>query len=279
MITSYVNYLSSRKSDNTVKAYVHDIDGMLNYVHKPETEITINDLDNWVESIHDFSSATQARKISAIKNYFKYLGRMEVIVKNPAEYLEPVPIKNKEKFAITGNQIRSMIDCATNYRNKAIIMTYATTGMRVSELINITYDQYVNRINNAIIIKGKGEKERKIYFAPETIEMIDKYIRVRNINTKMTNSPYLFVSNCGNKMDVKNLNSMLKLCAKKAGIENWEEVSNHYLRVAFATMQSEAGTSIEVVQELLGHSNINTTKRYEKISSSRAREAMQSVKF
>ena len=279
MITSYVNYLSSRKSDNTVKAYVHDIDGMLNYVHKPETEITINDLDNWVESIHDFSSATQARKISAIKNYFKYLGRMEVIVKNPAEYLEPVPIKNKEKFAITGNQIRSMIDCATNYRNKAIIMTYATTGMRVSELINITYDQYVNRINNAIIIKGKGEKERKIYFAPETIEMIDKYIRVRNTNTKMTNSPYLFVSNCGNKMDVKNLNSMLKLCAKKAGIENWEEVSNHYLRVAFATMQSEAGTSIEVVQELLGHSNINTTKRYEKISSSRAREAMQSVKF
>ena len=279
MITSYVNYLSSRKSDNTVKAYVHDIDGMLNYVHKPETEITINDLDNWVESIHDFSSATQARKISAIKNYFKYLGRMEVIVKNPAEYLEPVPIKNKEKFAITGNQIRSMIDCATNYRNKAIIMTYATPGMRVSELINITYDQYVNRINNAIIIKGKGEKERKIYFAPETIEMIDKYIRVRNINTKMTNSPYLFVSNCGNKMDVKNLNSMLKLCAKKAGIENWEEVSNHYLRVAFATMQSEAGTSIEVVQELLGHSNINTTKRYEKISSSRAREAMQSVKF
>lgn len=279
MITSYVNYLSSRKSDNTVKAYVHDIDGMLSYVHKPETEITINDLDNWVESIHDFSSATQARKISAIKNYFKYLGRMEIITKNPAEYLEPVPIKNKEKFAITGNQVRDMIDCAANYRNKAIIMTYATTGMRVSELINITYDQYANRINDTIIIKGKGEKERKIYFAPETIEMIDKYIRVRNTSTKMTNSPYLFVSSWGNKMDVKNLNSMLKLCAKRAGIENWEDVSNHYLRVAFATMQSEAGTSIEVVQELLGHSNINTTKRYEKISSSRAREAMQSVKF
>lgn len=279
MITSYVNYLSSRKSDNTVKAYVHDIDGMLSYVHKPEAEITINDLDNWVESIHDFSSATQARKISAIKNYFKYLGRMEIITKNPAEYLEPVPIKNKEKFAITGNQVRDMIDYATNYRNKAIIMTYATTGMRVSELINITYDQYVNKVNDTIIIKGKGEKERKIYFAPETIEMIDKYIRVRNTSIKMTNSPYLFVSSWGNKMDVKNLNSMLKLCAKKAGIENWEDVSNHYLRVAFATMQSEAGTSIEVVQELLGHSNINTTKRYEKISSSRAREAMQSVKF
>lgn len=279
MITSYVNYLSSRKSDNTVKAYTNDVEDMLIYVNKPEAEITLSDLDSWVESIHGFSTATQARKISSVKNYFKYLNRMEIIEKNPAALLEAVQVKNKEKFALTAQEIRAMVNATRNTRNQAIIMTYASTGMRYSELAGITYDQYINRIDDTIIITGKGDKERKIYFTPETVRYIDNYIKIRNNNPVMADSIYLFVSNTGKQMDHKSLSNTLKMCARKAGISNWEDISNHYLRVAFATIQSDNGTPIEIVQELMGHSNINTTRRYEKIRSERAREAVMAVKF
>ena len=170
-----------------------------------------------------------------------------------------------------------MVNAATNERNKAIIMMLAQTGLRIHELANITLEQYESRSNNVLVIRGKGDKDRLVGLADETIKLIDSYI----INERKNGCEYLFVGNRGNKMDGKNTSAMLKVCARKAGIENWKElhISNHTMRRTFATMMSEADVPIEVISKAMGHSGIAITSRYVKRTEQRAVNAMSVVNF
>lgn len=269
---------AKHRSEGTIREYTKAIDNCLTYVNKPETEIKAIDLEMWQSSMDNLSSASVAQRTSAVREYFKFLYRNEFIQRNPAEFLEAPAIKNREQSALTGEQVRAMVNAATNERNKAIIMMLAQTGLRIHELLNITLEQYESRANNVLVIRGKGDKDRLIGLGDETIKLIDSYIT----NERKDGCEYLFVGNRGNKMDGKNTSAMLKVCARKAGIENWEElhISNHTMRRTFATMMSEADVPIEVISKAMGHSNpALTMQRYIKRTEKRAVDAMLGVKF
>ena len=262
---------AKHRSEGTIREYTKAIENCLAYVNKPEAEIKPIDLELLQSSMSTLSSA------SAVREYFKFLYRNEIINRNPAEMLEAPAIKNREQSALNGEQVRAMVNAATNERNKAIIMMLAQTGLRIHELANITLEQYESRSNNVLVIRGKGDKDRLVGLADETIKLIDSYIA----NERKDGCEYLFVGNRGNKMDGKNTSAMLKVCARKAGIENWEElhISNHTMRRTFATMMSEADVPIEVISKAMGHSGIQITSRYVKRTEQRAVNAMSVVNF
>ena len=268
---------AKHRSEGTIREYTKAIDHCLEYVNKPEAEIKPIDLELWQSSMSNLSSASVAQRTSAVREYFKFLYRNEFISRNPAEMLETPQIKNREQSALNGEQVRAMVNAATNERNKAIIMMLAQTGLRIHELANITLEQYESRSNNVLVIRGKGDKDRLVGLADETIKLIDSYIA----NERKDGCEYLFVGNRGNKMDGKNTSAMLKVCARKAGIENWEElhISNHTMRRTFATMMSEADVPIEVISKAMGHSGIQITSRYVKRTEQRAVNAMSVVNF
>ena len=269
---------AKHRSDGTIREYTKVIENCMAYVNKPESEIKPIDLELWQSSMSNLSSASVAQRTSAVREYFKFLYRNEFISRNPAEMLETPQIKNREQSALNGEQVRAMVNAATNERNKAIIMMLAQTGLRIHELANITLEQYESRSNNVLVIRGKGDKDRLVGLADETIKLIDSYIA----NERKEGCEYLFVGNRGNKMDGKNTSAMLKVCARKAGIENWEElhISNHTMRRTFATMMSEADVPIEVISKAMGHSSVAiTANRYIKRTEQRAVNAMSVVNF
>lgn len=268
---------AKHRSEGTIREYAKAIENCIAYVNKPEAEIKPIDLELWQSSMSNLSSASVAQRTSAVREYFKFLYRNEFISRNPAEMLEAPQIKNREQSALNGEQVRAMVNAATNERNKAIIMMLAQTGLRIHELANITLEQYESRSNNVLVIRGKGDKDRLVGLADETIKLIDSYIA----NERKDDCEYLFVGNRGNKMDGKNTSAMLKVCARKAGIENWEElhISNHTMRRTFATMMSEADVPIEVISKAMGHSGIQITSRYVKRTEQRAVNAMSVVNF
>lgn len=268
---------AKHRSEGTIREYTKAILNCLDYINKPEAEIKPIDLELWQSSMSNLSSASVAQRTSAVREYFKFLYRNEFISRNPAEMLEAPQIKNREQSALNGEQVRAMVNAATNLRNKAIIMMLVQTGLRIHELANITFEQYESRSNNVLVIRGKGGKDRLVGLADETIKLIDSYIT----NERKNCCEYLFVGNRGNKMDGKNTSAMLKVCARKAGIENWEElhISNHTMRRTFATMMSEADVPIEVISKAMGHSGIQITSRYVKRTEQRAVNAMSVVNF
>lgn len=268
---------AKHRSEGTIREYIKAINNCLNYVNKPESEIKAIDLEMWQSSMNNLSSASVAQRTSAVREYFKFLYRNEFISRNPAEFLEAPAIKNREQSVLTGEQVRAMVNAATNLRNKAIITMLAQTGLRIHELLNITLEQYESRANNVLVIRGKGDKDRLIGLGDETIKLIDSYI----INERKDGCEYLFVGNQSKKMDGKNTSAMLKVAARKAGIENWEElhISNHTMRRTFATMMSEADVPIEVISKAMGHSGIAITSRYIKRTEQRAINAMSVVNF
>ncbi|MEG1354050.1 MAG: tyrosine-type recombinase/integrase, partial [Malacoplasma sp.] len=151
-----------------------------------------------------------------------------------------------------------------------------TSGLRVSELISLTLEQYLNRTkDNAIIIIGKGNKEAYIALSDDTVKMIDEYVK-----TRKSGCDKLFVSNQGTKMDRISLSRTLKVIAHKTGLFTEDEISNlhnHSLRHFTATNLSENGVPIEVIQEVLRHSNIATTRGYIDVRKERITDAINSV--
>lgn len=266
----YRDYLiGEKKSRNTITAYINDICQMLDFVNKEEKEIRYLDLISWKKNISNLSSSTVARKIVSVKNYFEFLCDIEYLTENPCIKLKSVKIKNKEKNPLTSSEIRDMIDNAKNIRDKAIICFLSSTGVRVSELINIQFDDWENNIDS-IVITGKGDKERTIFINEETKTYVNEYLKKRKENCNN-----LFVSNHGTKMEEENILNMLKLTAKKAGVKDWSRVSPHLFRTTYATLLAQNGVPVQVIQKILGHSNISTTMLYVKTDMDSVKTAME----
>lgn len=281
MIKAYVDYMvGEQKSNNTITAYSKDVQQMLDCIGKPEANITYADLLSWKSSISSMASASVNRKIVAVSGYFKFLNDVEIIKSNPAVNLKSVKVHNKEKLPMSREDICKMLNACTSNRQKAMLYTLGTTGMRVSELTGLTYKQYRDRIGNQIVITGKGNKQRVVFLNPETVEAINLYIRTeRKANRWASDCDYLFASSQGGKVDTNNFDKTLKALARKAGIKNADEVSAHTFRHSFACILSENGTSMDVIRDLLGHSSLAVTSRYLNQNVSRMREATTAISF
>lgn len=262
-------YLGTLRSDNTKKSYGKDLRYMLSYIGKEEGEITLVDLFGWVNHMkeNNNSTATIARRVGSAKRYFEFLYEMELLDRNPAKKLTSPRVVNKIEPTLTSYDVNCMIQCATNPRDKAIVATLASTGMRISELINIVLDDFDG---NDINIIGKGSKRRVVHINAKTMGYIKAYMVVRKDGVDN-----LFVSNQHTKMNPDSINRMLKKLANRAGID--KNVHNHSLRHLWATCMLDNNVPLERIQLCMGHSDISVTTRYAKIRNERevVRETME----
>lgn len=247
-------YLKTLNSPCTVETYDRGITNMLEYVDKPVKEITKADLVVWTTILKDLSSATQYIRIIAVKEFFKFLHEdLEIIDENPAKNLKTPKIHNKPKDSITKEQALKMLEWGT-FRDRAIVAMYLSTGLRVRELVELKYEDYIN--NHGILkFKIKGGDYRTVKLNEDCMKYIDKYISTERKDGCDT----LFVSNKHTPMNPQSLNNTLKKLAKRAGLE--EHITNHTLRSTFVTDVTK-NHGIYMAQVAVGHKNISTTRRY-----------------
>ena len=282
MNTNYITYLQSQsRSPLTIQNYTKYINMALEYIGKSETEITYMDLVNWTNTFTNLKPNSKNIRISAIKNYFTFLKKAGVISFNPAENLEKQKVRDcdvKQKPYIEAHYLRDMVNNARTTRDRAIILLFATTGLRISELTGITLEQYKNLSGlegRELTIVGKGNKTRRVYINDETKATIDLYL------TERPHSEYnnLFLSFQGGPIHSNNLSQTLKNVAKKAGYPLWNEICNHALRSAFATTKAEQGTPLTTIQAAMGHSKLDTTLIYIKRNQNVINNAMKNMAF
>ncbi len=270
MEKTYVDYLKAmQKSENTIKSYVTHITEMLDVIGKPEEEIKYIDLLEWMKKISVNSPATVNLKISAVKNYFKYLKKIEKINSNPALELENVKNNPKEKQYVSASDMKAIIKNMYTAEGKAIVALMASTGLRYIEMANITLEEYKNALatDRSIVIVGKGNKERKIFVNDTARFYIDQYLSKNYKNKKGTDK--LFVT-----ADESCLRRSLIRAANKANLPYANNISPHWIRMFFATNSLEHGVDLATIRDALGHSNIAVTSRYVKSCDNKIKNVM-----
>ena len=268
--------VAAKKSENTIKNYTRYIEKALKYIGKPDNEVTYLDLVNYQSTLNDLSNNSVRIQISALKSYFSFLTKAGIINANPAAELEKPKSNPKEKHYMTDKDINAMIDNCRTDRDVAIIKFMVSTGVRISELINITLDEYHDAMSSdrMITILGKGAKERNIYIAESVQNAIDKYLASRN-----DDCPYLFTSIQTNQLDAESFSKTLKNTARKAGIPYWKDISNHCMRTAFATIANQRGVDIQTISKAMGHSSISVTSVYIRTTQTNINNAMSVMAF
>lgn len=282
MNKDYIVYLESQsRSPLTIANYMKYINMALDFIGKPEPEISYMDLVSWKNTFTNLKPNSQNVRISAVKNYFAFLKKAGTIDSNPAEELEKQKIREcdvKQKPYIEAHYLRDMVNNARTMRDKAIILLFATTGLRVSELTGITLEQYQSmngKDNRELTIVGKGNKTRKVYINDETKLAIDSYLLTR----PKVDCHNLFLSFQNGPIHSNNLSQTLKAVAKRAGYPMWQDICNHALRSAFATTKAEQGTPLTTIQAAMGHSKLETTLIYIKRNQNNINNAMANMAF
>lgn len=282
MNENYITYLESqRRSPLTIANYTKYINMALEYIRKPENEITYMDLVAWKNTFANLKPNSQNIRIAAVKNYFGFLKKAGITTSNPAEGLEKQKVRDcdvKQKPYIEAHYLRDMVNHARTIRDKAIILLFATTGLRVSELTGITLEQYKNMSGNngrELAIVGKGNKTRRVYINDETKKAIDCYLTTRP-RSEYNN---LFLSFQGGPIHSNNLSQTLKNVAKNAGYPQWQDICNHALRAAFATTKAEQGVPLTTIQSAMGHAKLDTTLIYIKRNQNVINDAMANMAF
>lgn len=285
MNENFVTYLKSEeKSEATIRVYVRNVGYFLDYVDKNDVDVTTMDVISWKESLisKGNSSATVHQYLASIKTYYDFLETIGLVEKNPVAKIKPVKVKNKEKHYMNQSMVQAMLDKTTNDRDYAIVLTFVTTGIRVGELINITLGQYEEMKSNGVnYIKtiGKGNKEHKVFFNAHMIEAIDKYIRTFRNTRRVISTDKLFVSHWGGQIFSNRLSETLKTIARNAGIPFWEDICNHALRSACASILSDNGAPVATIRDVLNHASIVTTNRYIKTAENSVEDAIMAMNF
>lgn len=270
MNNTYIDYLKAmHKSENTIKSYITHINEMLSIIGKPESEIKYVDLLEWMKKISSNSPATINLKISSVKSYFKYLKKIGVISSNPALELEKVKNNPKEKQYVSSEDMKNIIKNMYTAEGKAIVALMASTGLRYTEMANITLEEYKIALatDRSIVIVGKGNKERKIFVNDTAKYYIDDYLSKNYKNKKGTDK--LFVT-----ADESCLRRSLIRAANKANLPYANSISPHWIRMFFATNSLEHGVDLATIRDALGHSNIAVTSRYVKSCDNKIRNVM-----
>ncbi len=274
-INDFKNYLQIEKnlSGNTVEGYLNDIKRLVNYVdysltQKVITTISLTDLQAYLVWLNELgiTPRTQARNISSIKAFFKFLVYNNVTEQNPAILLELPKLGRKLPVVLNINEIDSIINAIDlskpeGHRNKAIIETLYSCGLRVSELIGLRLTD-IFAAEGFIRVKGKGDKERLVPIGNTALREITNYLeQTRNSqDIDKTSQNILFLNRRGKQLTRVMIFTIVKKLVEIAGIK--KNVSPHTFRHSFATHLIEGGADLRAVQEMLGHESILTTEIY-----------------
>ena len=223
---------------------------------------------------YGISPTARARKLSAIKSFYKYLTvRTKILQENPVADIEYPKIRKSLPKYLTMEQARSLLQAVegpNQVRDYAILMIFLNCGIRRSELVGLNLtDIYEDRLR----VVGKGNKERFVYFGNPCRKAIDNYLEQRK-KLILTDNRALFGSRNGNRISVTAVHRLVEKALKQAGLDA-TQFSAHKLRHTAATMMLSGGVDVKTVQEVLGHENLNTTQIYTHIESSELKIAAE----
>ncbi len=286
-INNYENFLRLERalSHNSISAYISDIKKFNSFLElskkdKKPKEIELSDLEKFIEWLAKMgiSARTQARIISSLKSFFKYLIFDEKIEKDPSSLLEApkLGMKLPEVLAVEEiDELLATIDLSKpeGQRNKAIIETLYSCGLRVSELTNLKISNLFFK-QSYIKVTGKGKKERFVPIGEIAKKEIILYIEnYRNkLDIKKDSQNIVFLNRRGNKLTRVMIFTIIKQLAQKIGLE--KAISPHTFRHSFATHLIEGGADLRAVQEMLGHESIITTEIYTHLDREYLRDAI-----
>ena len=281
IIKEYTQYLKLEKnlSPNTYDAYLTDLEKLLHYLDTAEIdplEVTLENLQHFMAGLHDVGihPRSQARILSGVKSFFKFLVIADYRNDDPAELLEGPKIGFKLPEVLTVEEIDriiDMVDMSKNegQRNRAILETLYSCGLRVSELCNLKLsDLYLDE--GFIKVEGKGNKQRLVPISQRAIQEISRWLEDR-IDGKIKEGyeDFVFLARWGKNISRIMVFHLIKELAEKAGIK--KTISPHTFRHSFATHLLEGGANLRAIQAMMGHESIATTEIYTHIDRSMLR--------
>jgi len=241
-----------RKSEKTIKNYLFFNQKFLDFIKKPVEHIGIDDIKSYVASLDQKSTATVALALASLRFYYgKILGK---------EIFTNIDTPKKEKklpTVLSKDEIKKLIENADTNKSKLIISFLYSSGLRVSELVNLKVQDINLDERTGAVKSGKGKKDRMFIISEKLSEELKKFLS--------SHSSYQYLFSKEKPLTPRNIQKIMKHTAKKAGMN--KKITPHTLRHSFATHLLEAGTDIRYIQELLGHSNLNTTQIYTHVST------------
>ncbi|MEO5683013.1 MAG: site-specific tyrosine recombinase XerD [Chitinophagaceae bacterium] len=281
-------YLQLEKSlsDNSVEAYLRDVEKLTEFLQSKQRllapeHVQLTDLQQFLQFITELgmTATSQARIISGLRGFYKYCQLEHISKTDPTILLEAPKLKRSLPDVLTFEEIEAIIaeidlSKPEGGRNKAILETMYSCGLRVSELVNLKISNLYMDVG-FIKVLGKGDKERLVPIGRSAIKYITIYrqdIRV-HIAVKPGQDDILFLNRRGSKLSRVMIFLMLKDLVKKAGIT--KNISPHTLRHSFATHLVEGGADLRAVQEMLGHESITTTEIYTHLDREFLRKTLQ----
>jgi len=277
--------LEKSLSENSVEAYLRDIDKLTDFLQatgsmKTPDAIELKDLRTFLQWIGQLGleATSQARIISGIRSFYKYCYIEQIVKKDPTTLLESPKLKRALPDVLSFEEIEAIIgqidlSKPEGGRNKAILETMYSCGLRVSEVVNLRISGLYLDVG-FIRVVGKGDKERLVPIGSDAIKYIRIYqqdIRV-HIPLKPGNEDILFLNRRGNKLSRQMIFLLLKNLVIQAGIK--KNISPHTFRHSFATHLVEGGADLRAVQEMLGHESITTTEIYTHLDREYLRETL-----
>lgn len=273
-IRGFKSYLRLERSlsANTIEAYLHDVDKLAQFADsiggKSPDKISTEDLKNFLVWVNELGMLppTQARVLSGIKSFFKYLVLEDLIKTDPSALLESPKMGRKLPDTLNIHEINDLINAIDlskpeGMRNKAMLEVLYGCGLRVTELVTLRISNLYLEIGFVKIL-GKGNKERLVPIGSEAIKFLKIYleeIRV-HVAVKAGKDDFVFLNNRGNPLSRVMVFLIIKGLAQKTGLK--KSISPHTFRHSFATHLIEGGADLRAVQEMLGHESITSTEIY-----------------
>lgn len=280
-IDEFINYCFFEKglSDKTLESYKNDLKVYKEYLNDKTIEkvekISSDNIKDFLKDRNGVEETTTiAHNLTVIKNFHSYLLRQKIVNTDVSEFIERPKLRKYLPKTLSMEDIDKLLDIKLetpfDYRNKAMLELLYGTGLRVSELVNLTLTD-IDYTNCILRVMGKGSKEREVPLGEYSIHYLKLYLNKRNELLKEgVSCDKIFLNNHGKGMTRQGFFKNLKAILKEKGLN--PEVSPHTLRHSFATHLISHGADLRSIQEMLGHSDISTTKIYTRVSDDKVKQ-------
>jgi integrase/recombinase XerD len=272
-IQDFLNYCIFEKglADKSKISYENDLNVYKEFLNKRSItsvgNIRSEDIKDFLKCRSNEESSTIAHNLTVIKNFHTYLLKEDIVKSDVSEFIDRPKLRKSLPKTLSVEDVDKLLDIKLespfDYRNKAMLELMYGCGLRVSELVNLELND-IDMTNSIIRIFGKGSKEREIPIGEYSIYYLNEYLKVRESLLKGKPCNKLFLNNHGSSISRVGFFKMLKGLLKEKGLNT--DVSPHTLRHSFATHLINRGADLRSIQEMLGHSDISTTKIYTKVS-------------
>ena len=277
-VLSFLEYLKyeRRLSVNTIDSYGENLLLVSKYLNKDLINATRDDIKNFFDNF-DGDIKTKAHYLTVLNSFYKYLLFMGKCSINPCDGIKHPKLSKKLPEYLTSEEINKLFDIRLtkpiDYRNKAMLEVLYATGTRISELINLELNQ-IDFDECIIRVTGKGKKDRIIPIGDTAMEALKNYIlNYRIFLVKTNDNNYVFLNKNGSKISRQGFFKILKSLASDAGIK--KDISPHTIRHSFATNLLNNGADLRIIQELLGHENLQTTEIYSHLTNKKIEDDYQ----